>query len=140
MPERSYRPAEYSDQPFYLLRNKELGLQPRLELTLDDTGISVLARQSGHRLVANLEVTFTEPDGTVWMLRPTGEFVREELVHARTGLLLYSTGQRPVCLMRFELPPELSRGEVSAVLHNLSGEQDPEFSNVSERVTLAIEN
>ncbi len=138
VPERAYRPAEIADQPFYLLRDKELGLQPHLELRLDDGGISVLARQSGHNLVADLEVAFTEPDGTRWMLRPTGEFAQEELVHARTGLLLYSTGQRPVCLMRFELPPELARGEVSAVLQNPSTERDPEFWNVSETVTLTI--
>jgi len=132
VPVRSYRPDEASRRPFYLLRNKALNLQPRLELRrVDDGSIDVLAFHHGHQQVVDLEVRLTRSDAPPLLLRPTGEFTEETLVHARAGILLHTTGQVPIRLMRFRVPDGLGPVEVTAVLQNPNSEEDPLFSLVS---------
>ena len=138
VPRRSYRPQDTAARPFYLLRNRGLRQQPRLELQRDaEGGIVVLASHTGHQQVVDLEVELVTEQG-VRRLRPTGEFVPDELVHARAGILLHATGQRPIQLMRFELPPGVEDGKLSAVLQNPSATMDPQFALVSDRAELEL--
>ncbi|MEM7310178.1 MAG: hypothetical protein AAF682_26115 [Planctomycetota bacterium] len=131
VPRRSYRPEDTSPRPYYVLRNRGLKLQPDLQMRRESGGIAVLAQHSGHPQVVDLEVLMKTPDGQTRRLRPTGEFVIGDLVHARTGILLYATGPKPIRLMHFRLPPGVREAELVGVLQNPNADEDPQFAMVS---------
>ena len=139
VPRRSYRPNDMSPHPFYMLRSKGLKLQPKVEIASEEGELAVLAWHDGHQQIVDLEVLWTGDDGRVLHLRPTGDFVADQLVHARAGLLLHPTGQLPIRLMSFRLPTAFGAGSIEAVLQNPNSEADPQFSMVSRPATLRID-
>jgi hypothetical protein len=139
IPARSYLPNVVSPRPFYMLRKRNRKTEPRLELRYAGEGsIDVLAWHVGHEQVADLEVVLAEPDGSSLRLCPTGEFVDQQLVHARVSLLLHQTGERPIHLMRFRLPKDVEVGELLAILQNPNSGEDAMFSMVSRQATLQL--
>ena len=118
VPMKSNKPFEPSDQPFPLLRRKDLGLAPHLTLEVDDAGLRVLVRQEGHQQVVDLCLRLVDRKGRHWYLRPTGEWTRDTPLDVRTGLLLFPTGSNAVRLLAQELPPEIEATEATAWLHN----------------------
>ena len=121
------------------LRSKGLNLRPRVEIAEEDGTFFVHAWHESHRQIVDLEVTWTGRDGQSLHLSPTGEFIAQDLIHARAGLLLHSTGERPIELMKFHLPPEFAEGTLAAVLQNPNSRTDPLFSMVSHKVLLRVE-
>ena len=138
VPRRSYLPDDTSPRPFYMLRNKKLMLQPRIEIEEVEGEFVIHAWHDGHQQVVDLEVVWSEIGGRKLHLNPTGQFVEQDLVHARAGLLLHSTGQRPIQLMKFRLPAGADKGAIEAVLQNPNSEADPRFSMVSRRTRLRV--
>ena len=117
VPAQSDTPGVRSARPFLLLRNKDLGLAPRLELRREADFIEVLVHSEGHHQLVDLQVSVSDEDGGVWNLRPTGAWTRSE-VDARTNVLVYDTGQRPIRMLRARLPEDVGAVELSALLHN----------------------
>jgi hypothetical protein len=142
VPEHSNLPNQASRHPFYLLRSKGLGLQPRLELR-PGTGrsIDVFAYHQGHQQVVDLELKVTDldaADAPAMYVRPTGELVREMEVHARARILLHPTGQAPIHLMRWVPPKDLRHAEIEAALQNPNSADDPAFALASNRVKIRL--
>ena len=139
IPRRSYLPAEVSPEPFYMLRKRNRKVEPRLELrSAGDGVVEALAWHEGHEQVVDLEVVLDQPGALPLRLNPTGEFVDQELVHARVALLLHRTGEQPIQLMRFRVPAGVERGELQAILQNPNSDEDKAFSMVSRQATLKI--
>ncbi len=119
VPDRSHQPDVPSTIPFLLLRSKDLGLTPTIELELEGGKARVHVRHVGHRQVVDLGVKVTGPDGGTLHLRPTGEWTEDDVgIAARTSILLYETGPRPILLLEADLPPDLAEGTVEAQLTN----------------------
>jgi hypothetical protein len=139
IPRRSYVQGVAKLRPFYMLRKKALGLGPRLELRFaGNRSVDVLVWHAGHDQVVDLEVVLQRADGKEEHLRPTGEFVEQALVHARSALLLTETGERAIRLMRFRLPEDARDGEIRAILQNPNTGEDPAFAMVSRQATLKL--
>ena len=89
-----YPPGRDRRPPVYLLRRKDCGHAPRLEIVLDSELLSVrtLADESvveDHILrLAWLQVVARNARGREWNLTPSGEFVEDRRRSARTDLML----------------------------------------------------
>jgi hypothetical protein len=122
VPDRSHLPDTPSTTPFLLLRCKELGLTPTLEVEWDGDEFHVLAHHIGHRQVVDLEVSFFDEQGRELMMRPSGRWMPQGnsgvKVRARASLLLYETGPRLIELARGRLPRNATGGTVHAQLLN----------------------
>jgi hypothetical protein len=129
---------EVRSEPFLLLRRRGLGLGPSLALKVEGDDLRVLATHRGHQQIADLEVELLHEDGERSWLRPTGTFVRQQLTHARTGLLFYEGTGRAIELLRVPLPADPSGVQIRAQLRNPGPQNDAEFSQVSETVTLDL--
>ncbi len=107
-------------RPYLLLRNRRLGLSPSLEIVCDGTEFRVLALHQGPQQVVDLKVWVVDQAGRTWAMSPTGGFVEGAVdeVSTRTGVLLYSTGPRPIQMVRGNLPRGLRVVEVDARLYN----------------------
>lgn len=139
IPRRSYLPADISPHPFYMLRRRDLELEPRLELrSAGDRTVDVFAWHDGHEQVVDLEVVLVEPNGRSLHLRPTGDFVEQDLVHARAAVLLHRTGEQAIHLMRFRVPDDVQAGELLAILQNPNSGEDAQFSMVSKQASLKL--
>ncbi|MCC7014498.1 MAG: hypothetical protein IT454_18200 [Planctomycetes bacterium] len=123
---------------FYLMRRRDLQLAPRLNVELDGRQIHVDVTHRSHEQLAELRVEVRDRQGSLWFLRPTGEFVRAPEVSARTHLLLYPTGERHITLIRAHLPDELDAVEVRAQLRNPGAVGDSLFSDISEPVSVIV--
>ncbi|MDE0895432.1 MAG: hypothetical protein OSB10_02495 [Planctomycetota bacterium] len=100
-----------SDTPAFLLRRRDLGLQPQLEVQLEPLSrFRVLLSHSGHHQIAELEVRVDTPEGVTWYLRPDGVFVKGTPIRTRTEALLFRTGDRKVEMVYAQLPSQLTVG------------------------------
>jgi hypothetical protein len=117
VPLRSTRPEVPSPHPFLLLRGKHLALGPRLELVRDGRAVKILAHHRGHSQIVDLELSLRDGAGTLFNMRPTGEWVPASSIEARVDLLLYDTGPSAVLLARAELPHPLEGATLTARLH-----------------------
>ena len=131
-------PAVSAEDPFLLLRSRELELDPSLELRLEGGGFTVLVQHRGQRQVVDLAVHAIADDGTRWSLRPTGEWTREEEVSARTDLFLYDSGSREVRLLHAEFPPDLDHGAVTADLHSVGVPQSLTLARAGQGARLVF--
>jgi len=123
------RPDVPSDYPFFLLRARDMGLGPSLQLNFGESGhFGVEIRHKGHRQVVDLYIVAADRDERLWAMRPTGEWVEGISVAARTSLLMHKTGSRSIHAAVGKLPP----GTVflSASLHNPGLPTDVAFSSV----------
>jgi len=122
----------------YVLRRRALDLAPKLSIVLEDEHFRVEVRHRSHGQVVDLSVQLEDPDGNVYALRPTGQFVDEESVLTRTGLFLPDTGNRSIRLVRAELPPPGRATVLRAVLRNPGARGDHSFANASEVVQVDL--
>ena len=123
------------DVHVFLLRRRDLGLAPRLDLRLTDGALSVRVTHKTHHQLADLRVTLRDERGRTWWMRPTGELVLEGPLSARSELLLYDTGTRMVDLLRSPAAaaPDGARiVEARAWLVNPDAAQEHAFSAVGE--------
>jgi len=126
---RDHQPDIPSPYPFFLLRNRNLKLGPRLALDFDDDGsFSVEIKHEGHRQVVDLYVVAADRDGNLWSMRPTGEWVQAASIAARTSLLLHKTGSRTIHALQGELRENTV--VLSASLHNPSLPPGEPFSGI----------
>jgi hypothetical protein len=88
-----------------LLRRRDLGYRPRLELALEEGRLRVAVRHAHHPQIAELDLRLADDSGRVVTLRPTGEVDPAAKARARAALLLYDSGTRAVELLRTPLPP-----------------------------------
>ena len=79
----------------------------------------------------------SDEDGGVWNLRPTGAWTRSE-VDARTNVLVYDTGQRPIRMLRARLPEDVGAVELSALLHNPGLPPDTPLAAVGPRARIKL--
>lgn len=124
----------YRKESFRLLRRKELGLRPRLEIGLTGRELRIGVSHRAHLQIADLRVLAIDARGRVWSMRPTGELAEGARVLARPGLLLYESGTRSLELLRIELPDEVDGSriaEVRAVLRNPGVVGEDDFADVS---------
>lgn len=123
----------------YLLRRRELGIAPQLEIALDEGGFTVRARNEGHRQLADLWVRGRCEQGKTWYLDPTGAFHEERPLLARAYLMLYTTGERPIELIRGRIPQSAPRlVELSAVLRNPRAQGLHSFSFASAEKSVLL--
>ncbi|MEW6073359.1 MAG: hypothetical protein AB1726_12310 [Planctomycetota bacterium] len=126
-------------RPFLLLRKKDLGLTPRLEVRREGRWFEVRLHHRGHREVVELSVRVEDGAGGVHSLRPTGEWVAGGAeITARTGILLYETGPRPILLVRGLLPDGVPAGTLSARLHNPAMKSSAPLSAVGPAVQVSF--
>ncbi len=141
IPASEDRPEQPSPNPFLLLRNRDLHLMPRVELTLDPSDgrrFRVETRHAGHRQIVHLAVQFRAQDGTLYHLRPTGSWDREASVDARNDLLVYDTGPRPIRMLEGTLPADAGAGELTARLRSPGITSTSEFAAASEPASVRI--
>lgn len=136
VPLRSSRPDEPSERPFPLLQHRSRSIAPELALMREGTRVSVSVRHRGYQQVVDLCVQWTDVDGTVSFLRPTGGFDAHEVLDARTSLLLFPTAARPIELVELTLPAE--RGHLRAWLHNPGMRPEGQLAAVGAAVTLEL--
>lgn len=129
---------EPRSEPFHLLRNRDLGLGPKLTLYIGEGEFRVHVTHRGHQQLAELEVELEDSAGTRYWLRPTGTFVRDVPTHARTRLLLYPGSEREIELVRARLPEDVDGVRLSALLRNPGSQDDLEFSLVSEAALIEL--
>ncbi len=120
VPANSRRPEIPSPTPHLLLRRIDLGLTPSLQVDYDpeSRSLDVRVHHHGHQQVVDLRVEVVDAQGESWFLRPMGSLVRGERVHARTSILLYPTGNRPIQMLEATLPAELDASRIEARLFN----------------------
>ncbi len=135
-----------SDAPAFLLRRRDLGLEPKLEITLDNgSRFRVLLTHPGHHQIAELEVRVDTPEGEAWYLRPDGVFVQGPPIRTRTEALLFPTGDRKVELVYAQFATELSKDgaplpgmRLTARLLNPFSDPAEVFSSVCEPLVLEL--
>jgi hypothetical protein len=110
---------EPSEHPFPLLQRKESEspLIPRIEILKQNGALRVLVRHEGPQQVVDLCVRATGA-GINSFLAPTGQWLPSVERDARTSLLLFQTGSRPVQLVQAHIPGELAGARITAWLHN----------------------
>ncbi len=117
VPASSAQPDVLSEVPFLLLRSRELGGTPEVDLSILDDEFHVDVRHEGHQQVVDLSVTWIDDNDKRWSLRPTGAWTTND-VDARTRLLVYDTGERSIRMLTASLPKDARRGTLSARLHS----------------------
>lgn len=127
-----------SPTPFLILRNKELRDEPKVELECEDGAFTVLIHHHAHQQIVDVTVKVTDADREIWRMRPTGEFVSGRVVAARTDLLLYPTGSRPIVALRGVVPASLRGGELSVQLHNPNTSSDIPLAAVGEAARVRL--
>jgi len=136
-------------RPFYLLRRRQLGHGPKIEVDVTDGRLRIDvfhpvedgALMQGYPQLARLKVTAVDRNGETWYLTPTGFLSAEARVCARTGLLLRAIGDRPTRLLDLPRPtaPDGSRiVELRAVLLNPGMKGSHPFTRVSEETVLKL--
>ena len=125
-------PVQPKPEAFHLLRHRRHQKRPVLDLQLDARTLVIRVRDVGPDQIVDLRLCAWNRQGTARWVRPTGELC-DRLVVARAGLQLFDSGQRPIELMRFAIPPEVSRLE--AVLVNPGAASQDTFVLASQPVT-----
>jgi len=123
-------PTKATTSPFLLLRRRTLQLAPELEIEESDGRYHVLVHHGGHHQVVDLRVWVEDAEGKEWSMRPTGEFEPDDVLRARTGLLLYATGSRPTRLVEVVPPAGLEAVRLTALLYNPRATTDSPLSHV----------
>ena len=99
IPADSRAPQTPSRVPYTLLRHERLGTPTQLRVEVADGRVLVHAQHSGHQQVIDLVLERTNTDGVVTHMRPSGAFVADARVHARSHLLLHASGRRWIRLI-----------------------------------------
>ncbi|MAE28771.1 MAG: hypothetical protein CMJ87_07275 [Planctomycetes bacterium] len=149
--ERRRRPDQHRGTALFFLRRRALGLAPTLTLAIDGGRLRVEVRHPGHQQLADLTVEAFDETGERWSLRPTGDWTRDQDVHARMGLLLSPTGSHSMLLAEEAWPAEWPAGDpadtgatppkvrlIRARLTNPGARGAHRFSNVCQPVSLAV--
>ena len=129
------------DAHFLLLRRRDLGLAPRLEVAREGDAFVVRIAHKTHQQLADLRITCRDDRGRTWWMRPTGELAEHGPLSARRELLLYDTGTRAVDALRARVP-EFADGaravELRAWLVNPDARDEQPFADVGEPATLQL--
>jgi arabinofuranosyltransferase len=135
---RYARPGVFPRNQFHLMRRKDLDRSPRLHVSLDGRRFEIEVEHRAHEQLADLRVTLRARDGSVWSMRPTGEFEPRADLSARTQILLYPTGERRIRLVAAELPENVDAFELRAVLRNPNAAGNSLFTATSDEVSIPI--
>ncbi len=130
--------APARNEPFSLLRRRDLAQRPKLRLAIDGREFRVLMSQSSHLQIADLRIEAVDARGRIWTFRPTGELVEGERALARPALLVSSSGTRPIELFRERLPAQADGAdlvEIRAVLRNPGADEEDAFADASDEVS-----
>lgn len=133
------RAALFPSGHFYFLRRRDLGLAPRLHVTVEGRAFRVDVEHRSHEQLADLRVQLVDRSGAIFTLRPTGELDETEAASLRTHLLLYTTGERRITLAEASLPDGFEALELRAVLRNPGAIGDSPFANACEEVVVPLE-
>ena len=128
-------------EPFRLLRRRDLGLRPRLDLQLSGREYTVRVVHRTHLQVADLHLVAIDAASRPWSVRPTGELTPGPEAIARPGMLLHNSGARPIQAIRGSLPAAVDGSpivELRAVLRNPDGRGEDEFQDVSATATASL--
>lgn len=136
-------PAEFTvgeepEPPYLVLRNKGLGLSPRLQIERRGTQLRILAHHPGPQQVVELQARLRFEDGTYRTIRPTGAITEEPALRTRTDILLYPTGTRPICLLQLELPIDDRATLLEARLVNPGSQEDAPLSTIGQTAELEL--
>lgn len=138
-------------RPVYLLRRRDLGISPTLDIGLRggllfvevgrtaDTSEDALP---GHPQLARLEVKLIDASGKPWYLSPLGELTDDAAIYARTELRLESDPGRPIRLFSCRLgaaPDGEVLVEARARLYNPLVVKRHPFAPVCDEVVLELE-
>ncbi len=132
------RPGVFPRNHFRLLRRVDLALTPTLSARLDGQRLSIDVAHRSYPQLVDLRVQASAPDGSLWSLRPSGEWERVANVVARTSLMLFHTGDRTIRLLDARVPDELKGAEIRAVLRNPGAVGESLFSSASSDATLRV--
>jgi len=123
----------------YILRRKDMGQAPKLELKLSGRTLLVTCSHEGHEQLADLRLGLHESSEWVSSISPTGALSDNRSMLARKELLLTRTGARPLELMRIELPETAWRGrKLHATLLNPRSQGQHPFTRVSATAVLEL--
>jgi hypothetical protein len=125
-------------RPCYLMRRKDLGLAPRLSVSLEGRSFRVEVSHHSHEQLVDLRVEAVDAEGRSWYLRPNGEWVSGSKVLARCSIVLFETQPRRIELVRGELPEGIGATQLRAVLRNPGASDEHAFSMASEPCTTPI--
>lgn len=138
VPDRALRLADV--ELLHLLRKRSLGRGPRLETSFADAGLVVHLRHNAETQIADLVLELESERGARAHIDPSGA-ATDSSYAARTRLVVYASGARPVELWRAPLPPapEGDRWtKVRAVLRNPGVAPDSAWALASAETMLSI--
>src|SRR5262249_38765011 len=92
------------DEPFGLLRRKDLGQRPSLSIAFEGREFRVLMAQRSNLQIADLRIEAIDSRERIWSFRPTGDLAPGRAALARPDVLAYNSGTRPIELFRGTLP------------------------------------
>lgn len=138
VPARSRIPRQPSEHPFPLLRRRDLERTPTLSVEATANRLRVSFHHEGHQQVVDLCVRAVKPDGEELYLSPTGNWRASRALDARTSLLAFQTGLRPIQLIEARLPAGWQGTKITAWLHNPGMGPDLPLSAVGTPVSLQL--
>ena len=123
-----------------VLRRRDLGFTPRLQVEGDASHLTVRVQHDGHEQLADLVVYGLAPDGRTVCLEPDGGLSTNVAVRARASLLLSQTGERSVTLFDGPLDSRVAELEqLRAVLVNPGASFDLVEGRASDEVVLTLD-
>lgn len=140
--EREARPI--GGWPMHLLRRRDLGLAPTVELTRE--GDTLLVRihtpEGGHMQLVHLELTVRDSAGTPWAVDPLGR-LQPDRNHVARAWLVAGVGEEGVVeALRLDLAPTPDGtpiAEVEARLLNPRMRREHAYAGVGEPTSLSVE-
>ena len=117
VPLDSKNPRITAPTPFLVMRDRARGEAPSLSIRGRRDTFRILAEHESNQQVADLTITVECEDGSIWHMRPTGEFVSNQ-VAARANLLIFPSGTRPIRVAEGRIPAHLKAVKITARLHN----------------------
>ena len=125
------------DEPFSLLRRKDLGQRPVLSVAFEGRDFRVLMIQRWQLQIVDLRIEAIDSRKRTWSIRPTGELAAGGAALARPDVLGYNSGTRPIELFRGALPAQADGAdlvEIRAVLRNPGAVGEDPFADASDEV------
>ncbi len=111
-------PGTLVNDRLYLMRRRDLGYAPQLEVRLEAEAFRVLVRHFAHEQIVDLRVELQGDAGESWTLTPSGQFLTGGPYNARTSLLLVPSGDQAIELARSQIPKEWKATRMIATLLN----------------------
>jgi hypothetical protein len=130
------RPGAFTENRFFLLRRKALGLAPQVFVVVEGDSYRIEVEHRSHAQLVDLRLSALDAEGRTFAITPSGELVADASYIARSAILLLPTGARRIELMRGTLPPGAELRALAAQLSNPESPGETPFSIASDEFTV----